>query len=114
MENIKIKCILCDTLCLCEYYIKVFDLKNNLIIKKHVIGDLNLRLKYGTYKVKIRLKDGTFICKPIVVRRNLCKTYIFKFNEYNPNLRPIILTLTDRFYPGLKIEKGEITIWNKT
>lgn len=114
MEKIKIKCLFGNTICSCEYCIKIYDLKNNLVFSTYhnSINNLTVCLDKGFYKIKIKLKNGLSKCKVIAINGS-CKVFVFQFNENSSNLHPIVLNLTDRFYPGLKIEKGEINLWNE-
>ena len=96
-----------------QAYVKVYDQDNNIIYSGYTYdGEISLLVTINNiYRVeaffyKEVINTSIYIC-------NL-NTYCFIFNhaKYKKN-NTITFLLTDYYYKNLKIEKGEILLWQK-
>lgn len=102
METVKVKCL--NTI---NYHIIVYDNNNVLYDLKSFNGVVCFNLfNYGIYKIKL---SSLGYQKTIIYYYNgKCNNIYFSFD----NNAPIkIIRLTDKYYLGLPIMKGEITFW---
>lgn len=115
-SNVNIQCALNNSLEISTYYIF-------LCYKGHVIYQdyqnfnkiLNLRVKpCRNYQVIIITNSNIFPIKyitDIFVEKNICKNLLFNFSVKNNDTPKIVnFLVTDKFYLGLPIKKGELKI----
>lgn len=119
-SNISINCILNNSLKHGTYYICIYT--NGQVIYsgyKRFNEILNLKLSLGYYKIILLTNKDLLPIKymvDIVITRNNFKNLIFFFyenNNNNNNAKIIDFLVTDKFYVGLPIEKGELIYDNK-
>ena len=95
-KKITIRCI---TNCY-NYDLKISDINNNIVNYKKEGKDIYTfyALKDEIYIIDIKVLNHTF-------------KILFNLNLYINNPQDITFLLEDRNYPGLKIEKGELILW---
>lgn len=105
-KKITIKCI---TNCY-NYDLKVMDVNKSLINYKVVNKDEYefLGLNNCIYIIEIKVLNHTFFG---VIRVSEDSLILFDLNKYINSLQNITFLLTDKFYPNLKIKKGELVLW---
>lgn len=115
-SNVNIQCILNNSLECSTYYIFVCY-KEKIIYQDYQNFNemLNLRLKpCRDYKIIILTTSNILPTKyitDIFVERNICKNLLFNFSaKNNDKPKTINFLVTDKFYQGLLIEKGELKI----
>lgn len=105
-KKITIRCI---TNCY-NYDLKISDINNNIVDYKKEGKDIYTfyALKDKIYIIDIKVLNHTF--RGVI---KVCEDYkiLFNLNLYINNLQNITFLLEDRNYPGLKIEKGELILW---
>ena len=118
MKEIKLKFIGAGYKNLYQVFVKLYDENDNLIyIGKTYNGILKIKLiPNKVYKIKAKFLSES-INATLYVKRSINK-YIFIFSHSlisrnNPNERTITFLLTDLNYENLKIEKGEMYLWQK-
>jgi hypothetical protein len=112
-KEIEIICLENDCLGLYKYHILIYNDLNELIIDDYThLGKLFFTVpKNKLYKIVVINKCQRKICKSIFTNASTEKI-IFIFNKINLSSHPIITKLTDKYYPGLPIMKGDIDLWN--
>lgn len=100
-----------------DYYqasILIYDINNNLIMsKKTYNGVIEVKLKRNNlYKLVIQAPNEIKE-KNIYIGKNNCYCFFLKSNLININNQTITFQLTDYFYDNLKIERGEIILWQR-
>lgn len=119
MSNLVIlKCRNCDSISISSYRVFVYDHKNNLIIDDYTnnIGDIEIRFPcYDVYKIIILdLKRCKRNCIIVLINEETHdKIYFFSDIKINTS-HPIKLILTDKYYKGLPIEKGDLVLCKNT
>lgn len=105
-KKITIRCI---TNCY-NYDLKVMDENKSLIDYTMVNKDEYefFGLINELYLIEINILNHTFFG---VIRVSEDTLILFDLNRYINNLQNITFLLTDRFYPNLKIKKGELLLW---
>lgn len=112
---VKIRCFFADSIDAYRFHIFVYDLNGNLIDEEYAneSGCFNFDVGFsGIYRIIVRYfgKNCTMtMCKNIYVdcfRDNDFLFIIKRKSHYVPS--PIIIKLTDQYYKGLPVEKGEI------
>lgn len=72
---------------------------------------------FGIYKFHITYKNSCTIKRKVAVislyKNKKFSLYIPFYSSKRQVSHPIIINLTDQFYPGLSIKKGEITLCQK-
>lgn len=113
MKRVNIKCIVCNSLCNYRYYIKILDMYNNIVYEDSDFnGNLFINVyKNNVYRIVIIPKIHIY---PYAINRKIIITendiYTFRFSFYKRNDNNITFRLTDIFYSGLPIKKGEIIL----
>ena len=102
------------------FHIKVYDLNNNLIFESDTKKEGYLFFTppcFGIYKFHITYKNSCTIKRKVAVislyKNKKFSLYIPFYSSKRQISHPIIINLTDQFYPGLPIKKGEITLCQK-
>ena len=92
---------------------KIYDDCNNLIYEGYSYdGEIKLLLEYGkVYRLESFFLNEIVNNFLLITNENI---YIFVLNNiiYNPK-NTVTFYLTDFYYKGLKIEKGELLLWQK-
>ena len=105
MKEVKIKCTNFQ-----KYKIEIY--KNNKLVCKDIIKNGEYYYFNGkinsVYVVKIYY-SGHYYCIPIIILKNNTNNFIFSFFKANSQ-RKITIYLNDKNY-NLKVERGEITLW---
>lgn len=110
---LKIKCILCNSICVDKYKICIYDINNKLICSNYTDknGCFNFHAEnYGIYKIVV-LNSKTFpqkICITTLIREKKENEIKIFFNNF-VHKKTYLITLTDQNYKGLPI-KGEIIL----
>ena len=115
MKNkLKINCFIHNSLDRYQYHISIYDLQDNLIFDKLIKQDNFVYFippYHGVYKIKIIVLEKI----PIAIYHT---TFLYKpgydhisFYFYRYNHSPIVIQLTDQYYTGLKIQEGEMRLW---
>lgn len=116
--DVSICCTFLDSIDKCDYTIVIYDMNNNLIYKNRTNDKINIKLcNYKLYKIIIKVNNSKNcnILKKKILIHPLCSCKLSFQLEKNIIKRPYInLFLTDKNYKGLKIEKGEIILWQKS
>lgn len=116
MKEINIYCSFVDSIDKCDYTVFIYDMDKNLIYKDRTNKNIKINLPYNLYKVVVKVhnsKKCNIITKNLLIYPICCDTLSFQFQK-NMIRKPYInIFLTDKNYNGLKIEKGEITLWPK-
>lgn len=113
LKKIKIKCLVSNSLDIYKYHIKIYDSKGNIICDSSADdrGVLYFEPKYfEVYKVVVNIRAKIYpnkIIRNVIFTDNGCDTLVFAFKK----LCPIVIKLTDKNYRNLKVEKGEIILW---
>ena len=109
IKEITIKIIGVGYNSLFQALVSVYDLNNNLIVKKETYNGV---IKVVLEKNKIYKITAVLFNKRIntcfLVDSNNIYTFIFRRND-----NPITFRLTDYYYKNLPIMKGEIIFWQK-
>lgn len=108
--------MVCNSLSKYNYNINIYNCDNKLICKSCSDELFFYAEYYKIYKIVIYTYNDIYpqkICKDIVLTPINCNIIIFNFNKLDNNSKiiPIILNITDKYYKGLKIMKGEINLW---
>ena len=94
-----------------QAYIKIYDVSNNLIyVGQTYNGQIDVLLnKYSLYHLIAE------ICNDIIdiYFYTNQEEYTFYFNRGVIKFRTITFLLTDYYYNNLKIERGDLIIWQK-
>lgn len=92
-----------------QAYVMIYDTNNCLIFKGLTYdGCLSLYLKTDAI-YKIYLKSGNDFMRKVIYIDNIHKDYVLSFQRSIFN-KMFTFHLTDSFYKGLNIEKGEIIL----
>lgn len=90
------------------YTVMLYDLNNNLIAEKESSSnEVIFDVPRGYYKLYIFY--GSNYLGNLVIYYNNCDT--FYFNISKNNYHKVIFNLSDYYYNGLKIEKGNLFLW---
>lgn len=115
-RKVKIKCYLCDTISTYQFHVKIFDERKCLIFDKDTdcLGEAEFFIKkFGVYKIVIIPKsplNPRYISKYIYIDNDTkVLPFAFSINCYHEH--QIIVELTDRYYSGLPVLKGEVDLW---
>lgn len=120
MKCLKIKCRVCSTIEPSLFYIKIYNMRKELIYDA-VTDNLGCVLfnfpDNGIYNITITSSNNLV---PKEIRSVLCvydfcpDTLLFNFNNINNyESLPIKFIVTDTNYKGLPITKGELILWQK-
>lgn len=93
---------LCD-----RYEIEIIDCLGKICFNDYCLGKCFVNLDKGFYKVYIKM-NCYIRCFGVFVNDNMYIPIFFQNKKRNPL---ITFYLTDQNYEGLKIERGEITLW---
>ena len=113
MKEININCILRNAFFPYRYY-RIYIYHNNDLVFESLTnyyGILKLNmLNHHEYTIIVLANDDIFptICKADVFINGSFNTINFYFKE-NHNV-PVNMIVTDKYYPGLPIKKGEIKL----
>lgn len=116
MKKIKIKCLKENCVNSSYYYIKVYNSNDELLLDKKIKNEFYLEYEYNKlYKIVVTTNCcyQNRICKNVYfTKSNEIDTLYFIFS--NPKMqyhKKITFKFSDHYYKGLKIEKGEIFLW---
>lgn len=113
-EKLKLSCFINNSLDSYQYHFFIYDLRDNLIFDKFINQDNFVYFippYCGVYKIKIVIfqripqfvYQGAFFYKKNYDRLS----FYFNYSSFSP----IVIKLTDQYYKGLEIKKGEIKLW---
>lgn len=114
MGKVNIKCILVDSINYINYYIWIYNNKNELIDEGFSNNGNFCFNSFNNQIFKIIIKPESSsckICKYIYIDSKKDNKLCFKFKSKVKNKCLITINLTDQNYKGLPIEKGEIFLW---
>jgi len=96
-----------------QAFVKIYDEDNNLIYKGYSYnGEIKIILDMNkAYRIEAFFY-GEIIKTSFYVDNTKIFNFIFNHMIYKPN-RTITFLLTDFYYENLKIEKGEMILWQK-
>lgn len=116
MENITISCCTFGTLEIYYYEIIILDKNNKKVFEgiTNYLGRINLKLPSGIYKIIVFANPQIEPCyfkTVIIVFGDKYNTYKFGFSTLKQKNPYVTLSITDQYYDGLPIKKGEIILW---
>lgn len=113
-NGITIKCQSTNSIDIFEYQIII--IKNKHIILKDIT-------KFNTYYFqpkKIGIYNIVIIPKMNMIPHKICINYFYNFKKNTicvyftlKNNTPVTFSIYDKYYDGLKIMKGELTLWQR-
>lgn len=120
MKCLKIKCRVCGTMEPAQFYIKIYNIKKELIFDSVTdsLGCVVVNFPYdGVYNITITSSNNLVPkeIKRVLYVYDFCPdTLLFNFNNINNyESAPIKFVVTDTNYKGLPIMKGELILWQK-
>ncbi len=118
MNNNKIKCRVFNSINTFNFYVKVYDTKDNLILNKYIFSNEIVDFKIpctGLYKIIVKTNDKLLpmiIFKVLKLKINTSNILYFDFYKYFYTAsHQITFKLIDKNYNNLSILKGEILLW---
>ena len=119
IEPVKINCIVNDSIDCYRYFIKIYNNEKKLVVATYTVDGIFLfNVPYcGIYYffiIPTYPLNPRYICKKVYVNPINRKKISFVFSKNyieKKNIHPITFNITDSYYQGLKIEKGEMNLW---
>lgn len=112
---VKIRCFFADSIDVYKFHIFIYDLNDNLIDEGYTneSGCFNFDVGFsGIYRIIVRYfnnKCTMIMCENIYVDCFRDNDFLFIIKRKSHYVSsPIIIKLTDQYYKGLPVEKGEI------
>lgn len=112
MKKFKIKCSYSNGISITKFNAKIFDSNNCFITSLNSCDGYVLFSPtcYGVYNIIISVSGCSYITKLYLDDNTNCNIRLC-FDIF-ADKKSFTFRLTDEFYPGLPIEKGELFLWN--
>lgn len=120
MKKIKIKCRVNNEINVYKFHVMIYSKNNKLILNQFTnkVGEIEFKAPYsGIYKIII-IPEKNFIpnkiCTTFFVNKKCCSTLLVTFQKLSiNNYHLVTFKITDKHYKGLKVEKGDLIVWQK-
>lgn len=113
MKKFKIRCSYSNGVAITKFSIDIYDSNNCYVttLSTNTGCVLFSPNNYGVYSIVVSTFNGCIYSTKLYLDDNTSCDIRLCFYVQN-NRSELTFKLTDKFYPGLPIEKGELSLWN--
>ncbi len=112
MKNFKIRCSYSNGISITKFSIDIYDSNNCYVttLSTNTGCILFTPSNYGVYSIVVRFDGCIYSIKLYLDDKTSCDIRLCLY--VHSQKKEFTFKLTDKFYPGLPIEKGELSLWN--